>query len=311
MLFYKKLTACTLYGLVRVPMDYCAGISFEGSGPNTEVIVTTNEYHGGCHFQGQIFVGDGVKQVISNFGPFKPVAGESIKNLVGMEFKFINPGTFMMGSPKRESGRDDNEVQHKVSLTKGFYMQTTEVTQDQWYAVMGSNPSGFSNCGGDCPVEAVSWNDAQQFVIALNEKENPQKYRLPTEAEWEYAARAGTTTAYGLYDFGNSPDQLTYYGWFGKNSGRKIHPVAQKKANKWGLYDMHGNVWEWCQDWKREYPASAQTDPLSPSSGWYRVYRGGSWDSNAGYCRSARRKGFTPDHRSRHIGFRLVLVPGQ
>ncbi|MDA3790869.1 MAG: formylglycine-generating enzyme family protein [Desulfobacula sp.] len=266
----------------------------------------------------RIYVGDGIKQVAGNFGALQPVSGESdgaqfstvsgdaTKNSIGMEFKLINPGSFMMGSPRNEANRDDDEVQHKVTLTKSFYMQTTEVTQAQWYSVMGSNPSRFSNCGGDCPVEEVSWDDVQQFIINLNEKENTQKYRLPTEAEWEYASRAGASTA---YCYGDSPDQLVYYGWFGKNSGGKTHPVAQKKVNKWGLYDMHGNVYEWCLDWNGNYPPGAEIDPKGPSSEGTRVSRGGSWSSNARSCRSADRYGLTPDYRNYRLGFRLVLVP--
>jgi len=240
-----------------------------------------------------------------------------ITNSIGMKFVYIQPGSFMMGSPESEPKRDDDEKQHKVRLTKGFHMQTTEVTQGQWKAVMGSNPSGFKDCGNDCPVEQVSWNDVQKFIKKLNKKEKSDKYRLPTEAEWEYAARAGTSTA---FSFGKclSTDQANYDGRYPlKNCPkgeyrRKTLPVASFAPNAWGLHDMHGNVWEWCQDWYGEdYPSGAVTDPGGPSTGSVRVLRGGSWRNGAGYCRAAVRYRDTPDVRFRSIGFRLVRLPGQ
>jgi len=224
-------------------------------------------------------------------------------NNLGMEFVYIQPGRFTMGSPSNESGRDNDERQHQVTLTKGFYMQTTEVTQGQWQRVMGSNPSWFKNCGDDCPVEEVSWNDAQDFIRRLNQREGTDKYRLPTEAEWEYAARAGSTTR---FCFGNDNGQLGQYAWYDNNSGSKPHSVAQKKPNAWGLYDMHGNVWEWVQDWYGNYPSGSVTDPTGPSSGSSRVFRGGSWNAGAGDCRSAYRYRSTPGGRSNYLGFRLA-----
>ncbi|MBN1847182.1 MAG: SUMF1/EgtB/PvdO family nonheme iron enzyme, partial [Deltaproteobacteria bacterium] len=198
-----------------------------------------------------------------------------VVNSLGMKFVYIFPGTFTMGSPANEKDRDDNELQHQVTLTKGFYMQTTEVTQGQWKDVMGNNPSYFKNCGDDCPLESISWNDAQEFINRLNRKEGAQKYRLPTEAEWEYACRAGSTTR---FYFGDSESDLGEYAWYDGNSGGKTHPLAQKRPNAWGLYDMHGNVWEWCEDWYGEtiHPGSV-TDPIGASGGSYRVLRGGSW----------------------------------
>jgi len=189
-------------------------------------------------------------------------------------------------------------------------MQTTEVTQEQWKAVMGSNPSYFLSPGEDSPVEFVSWNDVQAFIIELN-KLGEGTYRLPTEAEWEYAARAGSTTALANGDItetycGYDPN-LDAMGWYCGNSGDKKHSVAQKQPNAWGLYDMHGNVWEWCQDWYGTYPSSAVTDPQGPSSGSFRVFRGGSWSINALSCRSAYRFSFSPNLRKRNLGFRLVL----
>ena len=237
----------------------------------------------------------------------KPAVPEQkITNSIGMTFLYIKPGTFMMGSPSDEPGRNSDETQHKATLTRGYYMQTTEVTQKQWQAVMGNNPSYFKNCGEDCPVEQVSWNDAQEFIRRLNQKESVSGYRLPTEAEWEYAERAGTNT---VYSFGDSDSQLSNYAWYAGNSGEKTHPVAQKNSNSWGLYDMHGNVWEWCQDWYGIYPTGSVTDPKGPSSGSYRVHRGGSWRSRARGCRSANCYNSTPDSRDDNLGFRLSRTP--
>jgi formylglycine-generating enzyme required for sulfatase activity len=181
-------------------------------------------------------------------------------------------------------------------------MQTTEVTQGQWKRVMGNNPSNFKNCGDNCPVEQVSWNDVQGFINKLNSKEGHNRYRLPTEAEWEYACRAGSS---GPYANDNSLDSM---GWYDGNSGSKTHTVAQKKANAWGLYDIHGNVWEWCQDCYGEYPSGAVTDPEGPSSGSNRVVRGGRWDVSARDCRSADRSWDDPGNRGSALGFRLVCL---
>ncbi|MEW6267496.1 MAG: SUMF1/EgtB/PvdO family nonheme iron enzyme [Thermodesulfobacteriota bacterium] len=231
----------------------------------------------------------------------------SFTNSLGQKFVLIPSGTFTMGSPSSESGRDDDETQHQVTISRPFYMQTTEVTQGQWRSVMGSNPSHFKNCGDDCPVESVSWNDAQEFIGRLNAKEGGNKYRLPSEAEWEYAARAGSRTA---YSFGESQSELGQYAWYDGNSGGQTHPVGRKRPNAWGFYDMHGNVWEWCQDWYGVYPSGAVTDPQGPSSGSDRVHRGGSWLSYAQYCRSAFRAGLVPGDRFNLLGFRLVRRAG-
>jgi len=235
---------------------------------------------------------------------------KSFTNSIGMKFVLIPAGTFTMGSPSSEKKRDSDERQHEVTLTKGFYMQATEVTQGQWHAIMGKNPSLFKNCGDNCPVEEVSWNDVQDFIRKLNQKEGANKYRLPTEAEWEYACRAGSTTAFangGIIELkcGHDPN-LDAMGWYCGNSGRKTHPVAHKNPNAWGLYDMHGNVWEWCQDWKGGYPSGQVTDPKGPSSGKYRVLRGGGWNDSARICRSANRFRRSPDNRSYYLGFRVA-----
>ena len=231
-------------------------------------------------------------------------------NRFAMKFVYIESGTFMMGSPSNEPGRDDDERQHRVTLTRGFHMQTTEVTQGQWKAVMGGNPSYFKSCGDDCPVEQVSFKDVQEFIQRLNQKEGTNKYRLPTEAEWEYASRAGTEAALANGRISeldcNYDVNLDAMGWYCGNADKKTHRVAQKKANRWGLYDMHGNVWEWCQDKKGNYPSGHVTDPKDLSSGPYHVSRGGSYGGSAGSCRSANRNGESPDNQLSNLGFRLV-----
>ena len=223
-----------------------------------------------------------------------------------MEFVLIEPGTFEMGSPETEAGRDDDETLHTVTITQPFYLGKYEVTQEQWQAVMGDNPADFSSCGQDCPVESVSWEDAQAFIAALNRLEGVETYRLPTEAEWEYAARAGTRTA---YHFGDDASQLGAYAWYSDNGDDQTHPVGQKQPNGWGLFDMHGNVWEWVHDWKEAYPRGTVTDPRGPSSGVLRVVRGGGWYYNAHYCRAAYRFRVGPGARVSHLGFRLARTP--
>ncbi len=227
-------------------------------------------------------------------------------NSIGMKFVYIPPGTFMMGSPENEPGRGEDETLHKVTLTKGFYMQTTEVTQSQWRVIMGNNPSDFKDCGDNCPVENVSWNDVQTFIIELNKKEGSDKYRLPTEAEWEYAARGGTTTP---FSFGNclSTSQANYYGYYpieGCSKGiyrDKTVSVGSFSPNARGLYDMHGNVMEWVDDIYTDKGVSISTD-----SGPSRIIRGGGWNFGASYCRSASRFRGKPVVRGYSIGFRLV-----
>ncbi|MGZ3596910.1 MAG: formylglycine-generating enzyme family protein [Syntrophales bacterium] len=235
---------------------------------------------------------------------------------IGAKFVLIPAGTFMRGSPENEPDRSSNEKQYKVKINKPFYMQTTEVTQGQWKKVMGNNPSEFKSCGDDCPVEQVSWNDAQEFIKKLNKMEGTNKYRLPTEAEWEYAARAGTTTPFYT---GNclSTDQANYNGNFpltGCPKGEyrdKTVRIGSFAPNAWGLYDMYGNVWEWCQDWFDDYSwmRSRLSDPSGPLSGTERVMRGGCWSDGAKYSRSAHRLYFKPTGATRYIGFRLVRTP--
>jgi formylglycine-generating enzyme required for sulfatase activity len=245
-----------------------------------------------------------------------PKPPEPFTNSLGMKFVWISPGNFMMGSPKEEKERVANETQHKVTLTKGFYMGVYTVTQGEWQAVMGKNPSLFKgerNPKGEknLPVEMVSWNDCQEFIKKLREKDK-KLYRLPSEAEWEYACRAGTTTS---FYFGEtiSTDQANYNGNFTYGTGKKgvdrekTTPVGSFPANAWGLHDMHGNVLQWCQDWYGDYPQKDVVDPQGPENGEDRVLRGGSWIGNPVFCRSAFRNWNDPGHRYLFIGCRLCL----
>jgi formylglycine-generating enzyme required for sulfatase activity len=244
--------------------------------------------------------------------PAATLGNKTFTNSIGMKFLLLPAGTFMMGSPYGESGRKKDETQHGVTLTKGFYMQTTEVTQGQWESVMGTRPwsgSKYVRDSANNPAVYISWNDCQEFIRRLNQKEGTSKYRLPTEAEWEYACRAGSTTS---FYFGESHSILGNYAWYRSNAwdvGEKYaHTVAQKQPNAWGLYDMPGNVWEWCQDWYEEnYSAGHITDPKGPSSGTHwRVLRGGCWGNYTVYCRSANRYRLNPDYRLYSNGFRLA-----
>ncbi|NQS98347.1 MAG: formylglycine-generating enzyme family protein [candidate division Zixibacteria bacterium] len=219
-----------------------------------------------------------------------------------MKFVKIPGGSFMMGS---NSGGSNEKPVHRVTL-KPFMMQTTEVTQAQWKALMEKNTSRFK--GNNLPVERVFWNDCQEFIKKLNQRYPGKGYRLPTEAEWEYACQAGTTTKY--YS-GNSESDLKRVAWYDGNSGNKTHPVGKRRPNVWGLYDMHGNVWEWCEDWYHYNYNGAPTNGsawLSPS-GAYRILRGGSWNYGAYSCRSAVRDYSNPSYRGSNFGFRLVRSP--
>ena len=245
-----------------------------------------------------------------------PVELPESASAIGMEFKLIPAGTFTMG---------DGDETHEVTLTKPFKMGVHEVTQSQYKQVMGVNPSFFKSA--DNPVEDLAFDNAVEFCRKLSalpaEKAAGNVYRLPTEAEWEYACRAGTKAA---YSFGDDESDLGDYAWYKDNSGGqregpKYHPVGSKLPNPWGLHDMHGNVWEWCQGWYDDYPSGAVTDPTGPSSGSSRVYRGGGWESTAADCRSGVRDGFP--RRSKPgfspprikvdgiygVGFRVALSP--
>jgi sulfatase modifying factor 1 len=247
-----------------------------------------------------------------NQGGVAGATGAAFVNSIGMKFVLLPPGKFVMGSAPHEIGQDsDEQPQHLVRISKPFYMQTTEVTQDQWVAVTGRNPSFFKTCGGDCPVEQVSWDDCQRFIRKLNEREKTDRYRLPTEAEWEYACRAGTTTPFAFGDTlatehanydGNYPYSLSSLGVY----RRKTVAVGSFAPNAWGLRDMHGNVWEWCQDWYGSYEPQAVTDPTGPVSGSCKVIRGGGWNYFGRMCRSSFRSNNVPSFAHASVGFRLV-----
>lgn len=215
---------------------------------------------------------------------------------------YVEGGTFTMGATSKQENYFDDEIPtHRVSLSS-FYIGKYEVTQALWKAVMGSNPSRFK--GDNLPVEQVSWDDCQTFLRKLNAMTG-KNFRLPTEAEWEYAARGGNRSR--GYQYSGS-DVLSDVAWYGDNSGSKTHPVGTKSPNELGIYDMSGNVWEWCQDWYGEYSSSAQTNPTGPSSGSSRVYRGGTWgQGDAWSCRVAKRCYFAPDCRFNILGLRLAL----
>jgi formylglycine-generating enzyme required for sulfatase activity len=225
--------------------------------------------------------------------------GKVMTNSIGMKFVFISPGTFQMGSYYGES---DEKPIHTVKITKGYYMGIYEVTQEQYEKVIGTNHSLFK--GAKLPVDNIFWDSAIEFCKKLSQMEG-KTYRLPTEAEWEYACRAGTQSE---YSFGDNVSLLDDYGWYDKNSNDKTHPVGKKKPNAWGLYDMHGNVWEWCQDWYDEqyYANSPTNNPQGPSSGEYHVLRGGGSNLDLADCRSAVRLG-SSIYKFYSVGFRLIL----
>jgi len=225
-----------------------------------------------------------------------------VGNGVQMQFVLVPAGTFQMGSPQGEQGRQLDENQHAVQLTKPFYMGTTEVTLEQYEAVMG--PHSNPHEGAKRPAQHVSWNDATEFCRRLSQKSG-ETIRLPTEAEWEYACRAGST---GRFGFGDRSEMLAEYAWCPDNADARAHVVGQKKPNSFGLYDMYGNVWEWCQDWYGPYPDGAAVDPAGPASGESRVLRGGSWDEHSWTYRSANRHSRSPITAWNTHGFRVVLL---
>jgi len=225
----------------------------------------------------------------------------------GIEFVWIPPGTFLMGSPEHEQAPADEKPQHRVTLTQGFWLGKYEVTKAQWKNVMGSEPWKGKQYIIDDPDSAavvVTWDAAQEFARRLG-----SQYRLPTEAEWEYACRAGTTSA---FYFGDDPSPIGEYAWYSKNArdgGEKYaHKVGMKKPNAWGLYDMHGNAWEWCQDFDASYPEGPVTDPTGPGNGLVRIIRGGSWSHGASKCRCANRNRYIPENAVSNHGLRVVRL---
>jgi formylglycine-generating enzyme required for sulfatase activity len=240
-------------------------------------------------------------EATTNAPPPGPVVGSPwtlrLPNNAALEMLPVAAGSFTMGSG----------TGHRVEITKPYWLGKFEVTQAQWQAVMGSAPSRFK--GAQHPVESVSWNDAVEFCEKLTNQERAAgrlptgyRYTLPTEAQWEYACRAGTTGDYG------GSGALNEMGWYGNNSGHKTHDVGGKSPNAWGFYDMHGNVWEWCSDWHGSYPSGSVSDPAGPNSGSDRVLRGGSWNLDSNYCRSAVRDFCSPGYRFGY-GFRVALAP--
>ena len=247
----------------------------------------------------------------------QPQAGDPLELAskgVKAVFRYCPPGRFLMGSPDDEAGRFYNETQHEVTLTRGFWLLETPVTQRLWEAVTGENPSVFKGAAAR-PVEYVSWEDCDRFIEVLNSAglaAEGLRFDFPTESEWEYACRAGTTTPFsfgtalngdmascdGNYPYGTM-EKGVYLG--------ETTPVKSYAPNAWGLYDMHGNVWEWCKDWDGSYPSGSVTDPQGPSCGSDRVVRGGSWYDFAENCRSAYRGNFDPSFRYYFVGFRLAL----
>jgi uncharacterized protein (TIGR02996 family) len=254
-----------------------------------------------------------VELLAAGVRPYLPRRTVALAESVEMTFAWIPPGTFLMGSPPKEAEREDDETQHHVTLTKGFYLGIHPVTQAQWQAVMGNNPSRFQD--ENRPVEWVSWEDSRNFCENLS-RLHGKRYRLPTEAEWEYACRAGTTTP---FHFGETIDTdqanvagIYYFEAQGKKGvfDQKTTPVGSFPPNGWGLFDMHGNVHEWCADWfgAEYYKKSPRQNPQGPEHGERRVIRGGCWGLYNENCRAANRGNIAPDECYSSIGFRVVLV---
>lgn len=235
------------------------------------------------------------------------VAPNRVVETLGLELIWIRPGTFIMGSTSDEASRNPAEgPRTTVTLSEGFWLGKTPVTQKQYEVLTGKNPSHFKVVGKNAPVEEVSWIDAMEYCAKLTERERvagrlPEgyAYTLPTEAQWEYACRAGTTDAYVGY-----PDSIA---WHKGNSGGTTHPVATKEANPWGLHDMTGNILEWCFDWYGPYPGGEVTDPTGPKTGYYRMARGGCWNMGVEVCRSAARAGGSAGRQDYTLGFRIAL----
>ncbi|MDR1165660.1 MAG: formylglycine-generating enzyme family protein [Deltaproteobacteria bacterium] len=244
--------------------------------------------------------------LISAWTLASPARADEMTNSLGMKFVSIPAGTFMMGAnPDDSDSFDDERPRREVTITRAFYLGKYEVTQAQWKTVMGDNPSGY--LGNENPVETVSWLDIQNFLKKLNQLEKKDHYRLPTEAEWEYAARAGSDS---IYYFGDDEGDLTEYAWYETNLSNSTSKVGLKKPNAWGLYDMIGNVWEWAEDWydKDYYANGPSKDPQGATQGDERVNRGGSRGAIARYCRSSARDQDPPSYRDKALGFRVAFT---
>jgi formylglycine-generating enzyme required for sulfatase activity len=251
------------------------------------------------------------KHVVNEAKSSPKVLAVSLGKGVTLQMVLIPAGEFTMGSPDSDHSADkDEKPQHRVRITKPFYLGKYLVTQAQWEAVMGNDPSLIG--GPKMPVENVSWQDCQRFLEKLNAKDGTGygRFALPTESQWEYACRAGSTAR---YCFGDDESRLGEYAWYGDNSGNTVHPVGEKKPNAWGLYDMHGNIWEWCEDWYdgRYYTKAPMDDPPGPAIGSNHVFRGGCWGDAAGSCRSSNRYSYGPESRGSYLGFRVSLVPSE
>ena len=266
----------------------------------------------GFHLGGTPFALAGFLMLVAGIGLLstklraQPLDGKPVilREVGHLKLMPIAAGSFAMGST---NGDDDEQPVTRVTISQAYWLGATEVTQRQWEAVMGNNPSNFK--GANLPVECVSYGEALSFCRKVTKQERAAgrlptgyEYTLPTEAQWEYACRAGTTGDYA----GN----LDAMGWSEDNSGERTHEVGGKKANGWGLYDMHGNVMEWCLDWRGAYAGGSVTDPRGATSGSYRVFRGGCWFFSASICRSASRGDYLPDRRNGGLGFRLALISG-
>ncbi len=221
-----------------------------------------------------------------------------------LSFCWVPPGSFLMGSANSEHGHEDSESpQHRVVISRGFRMSCTTITNNLWSALMGVS-SIAEPSRGEHPVTDVNWHDVQRFIERLSGEHTQFSFRLPTEAEWEYACRAGTTARYSS---GENEDDLGHSGWYAGNSNGMTHPVRNRAPNAWGFYDMHGNVFELCQDWDGPYSAGEQKNPTGPASGEKRILRGGCFKCPPSYCRSANRYSAPPERRAPNFGFRVVL----
>ena len=255
----------------------------------------------GCmpiHLREPMLVGE-VQDKVEGKGMLTIAFGEKCR----IDVVKIEAGSFSMGS---DNGGEEERPVHRVTIPRPFFLGVYEVTQDQWEAVMGNNPSQFK--GGNHPVEQITWAECQMFLQKLSGMNTKWDFRLPTEAEWEYACRAGTTTK---FFFGKTDSALGEYAWCGANSGKKTHPVGQKKANPWGLFDMYGNVWEWVQDRDHANYEGAPNDGSAWESvgGRHHIVRGGSWDDPAKFCRSSSRPQYYPAEKSLRYGFRVACTP--
>jgi len=283
----------------RSAFRYDSGPADLNTGLGFRLLKEFNDTHDFSYPQGEV-----VPELIEST-PVLSFNQNTRTNSIGMEFVQIPAGEFYMGLPSNEIYLYSSPVHH-VTISNEFYMGKYEVTQNQWLEVMGTDPSYFK--GGKLPVEKVSWVDVQEFIRKLNDKEGTDKYRLPSEAEWEYAARAGTTT---IYSFGDDESKLGDYAWYGEKLVGNTHPVGNKKPNYWGLYDMYGNVFEWVQDeWHVDYDgAPSDGSAWEDGNGIFFVFRGGSWDANAQMCGSANRGSTGSGAQYTHLGFRLLQEP--